>query len=95
MLILARKKNQSIVINDNIEIYIVDISPDQVKIGIEAPKDVSIHRKEVYENIKKQMQEAASSSLNKIANLRRIKKKGSSAKNSEEESDDSSHHNAD
>ncbi len=48
MLVLTRKKNESIVIGDNIEITVVDIQGDQVRIGINAPKNVSIHRKEIY-----------------------------------------------
>ena len=51
MLVLARKPNQSIMIGDDIEIRIVDIKGDQVKIGITAPKNISVHRKEIYEEI--------------------------------------------
>jgi len=64
MLVLARKKNQSIIINDDIEILIVDINVEQVKLGIKAPKNVSIHRKEIYETIKAEMAHAAESSEN-------------------------------
>lgn len=79
MLVLARKKNQSIVINDNIEILVVDINQDQVKIGINAPKEVDIYRKEVYESIKKENREAASgegdiSDLNKLSRQLNIKR---------------------
>ncbi|MBL8993563.1 MAG: carbon storage regulator CsrA [Spirochaetia bacterium] len=59
MLVLARKKNQSIVINDDIEIFVVDLSHDQVKIGIKAPQNVTIHRKEIYESIKNENVQAA------------------------------------
>lgn len=59
MLVLARKKNQCIVINDDIEIYVIGISGDQVKLGIKAPKSVSVHRKEIYDSIKSQMLEAS------------------------------------
>lgn len=52
MLVLARKPNQSIMIGDDIEIRVVDIKGDQVKIGITAPKSISVHRKEIYEEIK-------------------------------------------
>ena len=48
MLALARKINESIIINDNIEVTILEIKGDQVKIGIEAPKSVPIYRKEIY-----------------------------------------------
>jgi carbon storage regulator len=52
MLVLSRKVTESIVIGDNVKIYIVDIRGDQVRIGIEAPKDVAVHRNEIYEKIK-------------------------------------------
>ena len=48
MLALSRKKNEALVINNNIEITILDIKGDQVKIGISAPKQIPIYRKEVY-----------------------------------------------
>jgi carbon storage regulator len=51
VLILSRKKGQSILIGNNIEIVISAIDGDQVKVGIQAPKDVSILRKEIYETI--------------------------------------------
>jgi carbon storage regulator len=51
MLILARKMNESIMIGDQIEVSIVDIKGDQVKIGIKAPKTVKIYRQEVYKAI--------------------------------------------
>lgn len=48
MLVISRKKNEVINIGDNITITIVDVRGDNVRIGIEAPKDVSVHREEVY-----------------------------------------------
>lgn len=51
MLALSRKKNESIVINNDIEITILDIKGDQVKIGVSAPKSVPVYRKEVYVQI--------------------------------------------
>lgn len=60
MLVLSRKKNESIIIGDNIEIVIVDVKGEQVKIGIKAPKEVTVHRAEVYEEIQKENQIAAS-----------------------------------
>jgi len=59
MLVLSRKINQSIMIGDGIEICVVDIKGDQVKIGIDAPKQVAVYRKEVYDEIKMQNKEAA------------------------------------
>jgi carbon storage regulator len=51
MLVLSRKKNESIVINNDITITIVEIRGDKVRLGIVAPKDVSVHRQEVWEAI--------------------------------------------
>lgn len=51
MLVLSRKKNESIVINDDITIVVVEIRGDKVRLGIEAPKEVPVHRREVYEAI--------------------------------------------
>jgi carbon storage regulator len=54
MLVLSRKKNESIIINDNITVTVIEIRGDKVRLGIEAPKDVSVHRREVYEAIQSQ-----------------------------------------
>jgi carbon storage regulator len=51
MLVLSRKKNESIVINNDVVITVVEIRGDKVRLGIVAPKDVSVHREEVYEAI--------------------------------------------
>ena len=53
MLVLSRKKNESIVINDDITIVVVEIRGDKVRLGVEAPKNVPVHRLEVYEAIKR------------------------------------------
>jgi len=53
MLVLTRKINESIIIQDNIKICVVSVDRDRVKIGIEAPKEISIHRAEIYEKISK------------------------------------------
>ena len=58
MLALTRKKGESIVINNNIEISVLEIRGDQIKIGISAPKDVPIYRKEVYLQIQEETKEA-------------------------------------
>ncbi len=54
MLVLSRKKNESIMVGDGIEIFIVEIRGDKVRLGIEAPKEVPVHRREVYDAIKRQ-----------------------------------------
>ncbi len=54
MLALTRKKNESLILNNNIEITVLEIKGDQVKIGIEAPKDVAIYRKEIYLQIQEE-----------------------------------------
>jgi carbon storage regulator len=54
MLVLSRKKNESIIINDNITITVIEIRGDKVRLGIEAPKDVTVHRREVYDAIQNQ-----------------------------------------
>lgn len=58
MLALSRKKNEALVINNNVEITILEIKGEQVKLGISAPKDVPIYRKEVYVQIQDANQEA-------------------------------------
>lgn len=54
MLVLARRLNESIMIGDDIEVVIIDIKGDQVKLGIRAPKRVTVHRKEIYDEIRKE-----------------------------------------
>ena len=58
MLALSRKKNEAIVINNNIEITVLDIRGDQIKLGIAAPKEIPIYRKEVYIQIQNENKEA-------------------------------------
>lgn len=58
MLALSRKKNEAVVINNNIEITILEIKGDQVKIGVSAPKEVPVYRKEVYVQIQEANKEA-------------------------------------
>ena len=53
MLVLSRKKNEGIVINDGITIVVVEIRGDKVRLGVEAPKEVPVHRHEIYEALKK------------------------------------------
>jgi carbon storage regulator len=57
MLVLSRQKDESIMIGDNVEITIVDVRGDKVRLGISAPRDIPVHRREVYEAIQKEKQE--------------------------------------
>ncbi len=60
MLVLSRKKNESIIINDDITITVVEVRGDKVRLGIEAPKTVTVHRQEVYDAIQNQEKRADS-----------------------------------
>lgn len=64
MLILTRKMGQSIVISDDIKITVLAIKGHQVRIGIEAPKEIAVHREEIYQRIQKERLEDAKSQLN-------------------------------
>jgi carbon storage regulator len=59
MLVLSRKINQSIMIGDNVRIVVVAVDRDQVKLGIEAPREVPVHRSEIYEEIQRSNRVAA------------------------------------
>lgn len=63
MLALSRKVNESIIVGNDIEITILEIKKEQVKIGIKAPKSVSVYRKELYLQIKDSNKEAADNSI--------------------------------
>lgn len=54
MLVLSRQTDESIIIGDDIEITIVDVRGDKVRLGITAPRDISVHRKEVYDAIQRE-----------------------------------------
>lgn len=53
MLVLSRKVNQSIMVGDDVRVVVISVDRDQVKIGIEAPRNVSVHRWEVYDEIQR------------------------------------------
>ena len=56
MLVLSRKRNETIVINDNIEVSVVEIRGDKVRLGVEAPREVPVHRREVFDRIQRKQQ---------------------------------------
>lgn len=59
MLVLTRKLHQSIVIGDGIEVVVLEVRGEQVRLGIKAPKDVAVHRKEIYEQIQQENKSAS------------------------------------
>ncbi len=59
MLVLSRQRDESIMIGDNVQVTIVDIRGDKVRLGIVAPTDISVHRKEVYDAIQRENRKAA------------------------------------
>jgi carbon storage regulator len=59
MLVLSRQRDESIIIGDNIVITVVDVRGDKVRLGIEAPREVSVHRREIYEAIQRENKQAA------------------------------------
>jgi carbon storage regulator len=70
MLVLTRREDESIMIGDDIEVKLLDIKDSQVKVGIIAPRDVSVHRREVYLAIQAENQEAAApTNLPDISNI--------------------------
>ena len=64
MLVLSRKKNESIVIDDNIVVTVVEVRGDKVRLGIQAPKEVPIHRSEIHEAIRNEQAAAEKDSSN-------------------------------
>jgi carbon storage regulator len=69
MLVLSRQRDETIMIGDDIEVTVVDIRGDKVRLGITAPKSIAVHRKEVYEAIKKENKQAGQVRPEDIAGL--------------------------
>jgi len=74
MLVLTRKINECIAIDDHIKICVVQIKGKQVRLGIEAPKDTKIHREEVYQAIQDQNQESASANTDSVRAVAKLLK---------------------
>ena len=75
MLVLTRKLKESIMIGDDIELTVLAIEGEQIKLGINAPKNVEIHRKEVYLSIQQENNEATQTKTNLLENLNQYFKK--------------------
>ncbi|WP_077369564.1 carbon storage regulator CsrA [Anaerosalibacter sp. Marseille-P3206] len=73
MLILSRKKDESIIIGNDIEITIIEIEDGKVKLGIDAPRNIDIHRKEIYLQIQEENQKASQSKID-MENLKKLLK---------------------
>ena len=86
MLILSRKRNEKIMIGDDISIMIVDIRGDQVQIGIDAPRSIPVHRHEIYEEIKSTTLRASQSDAVDMEAIRRKGKAKHNDKDGEEKS---------
>ncbi|WP_346235413.1 carbon storage regulator CsrA [Lysinibacillus telephonicus] len=71
MLVLSRKKNESIMIGDYIEVKILAVEGDQVKLGIVAPKSVIVHRTEIFDAIQEQNKEALNTNVNLLEQLKK------------------------
>ncbi len=69
MLVLSRKKDQGIIIGENIELTIIEIQGDQVRIGIKAPKNVPIYREEIFLEIQNENKKAASTGVVKLEDI--------------------------
>ena len=72
MLVLSRQKDESIVIGDDIEITVVDIRGDKVRLGIAAPSEIPVHRKEVYEAIQRENIQAARIKPGDVADVQQV-----------------------
>lgn len=70
MLILNRKVGESIIIDDRIEVKVLETSDGKIKLGIEAPKDVIVHRKEVYDEIRDENKKASDISMESFSKLK-------------------------
>jgi carbon storage regulator len=76
MLVLSRQRDETIMIGDDIEVTVVDIRGDKVRLGINAPKEISVHRKEVYDAIRRENRAAAQVKPEDLSGLGKITPQG-------------------
>ena len=70
MLVLSRQRDETIMIGDDIELTVVDIRGDKVRLGIKAPSHIAVHRKEIYDAIKRENQQASCLKQDQLSTLR-------------------------
>lgn len=85
MLVLSRQRDETIMIGDDIEVTVVDIRGDKVRLGINAPKEISVHRKEVYDAIRRENRAAAQVKPEDLSGLGKIGPQGQSQSPGKEE----------
>jgi carbon storage regulator len=71
MLVLSRQRDESIIIGDNIVITVVDIRGDKVRLGIDAPKEIPVHRQEVYDAIQRENQRSQESAADTVKEVKK------------------------
>ncbi len=76
MLILTRRPNESVMIGNDIEVVVLEVKGDQVKVGIRAPREISVYRKEIYENIQRENIEASKVDIKDLTKLRKLHEEG-------------------
>jgi carbon storage regulator len=69
MLVLSRQRDESIIIGDKVVVTIVDIRGDKVRLGIEAPSEIPVHRQEVYEAIQKENRSSSKNDAHEVRNM--------------------------
>src|SRR6478735_1707516 len=79
MLVLSRQRDETIMIGDDIEVTVVDIRGDKVRVGITAPREISVHRKEVYEAIRRENRAAAQVKPEDLSGLAKLRGSGGEA----------------
>jgi carbon storage regulator len=87
MLILSRKSGQSIMIGEKIKVTVLDVRGDQVRLGIEAPRELPVHRQEIYELIRAENIDAAGSDARALQDLQDLLNEGSKQKEDDGEQD--------
>lgn len=75
MLVLSRRTNQSVIIGHDVVVTVLEVRGDVVRLGISAPRDVSVHREEVFEELKKSNQAAASPAQDALRQLSEIQRR--------------------